>query len=50
MDNRELVYIRIPLSRLVSMFHEQEMKGILVEYSYDSRKDEVLIEVMTVKE
>jgi len=42
----ELFYIRVPLSRLVSLFHESFMRGTLVDYSYDATKDHVLIETM----
>jgi len=41
-----MMYIRVPLATLVSGYHKACMKGKLIEWTYDPRKDEVLIEVM----
>lgn len=46
MKETRMTYIRVPLRKLVADYHKAYMNGTLVEWTYDARKDEVLIEVM----
>lgn len=50
MIDTRLVYIRVPLLKLVKDYYKAYMDdSTLIEWTYDARKDEVLIEVMVDK-
>jgi len=46
MTEARIIYFRAPLQRLVQMYHQKNMRGRLLGWSYDAKKDDVLIEII----